>query len=322
MAGNETKITDIVGEDAFKQIQQLKVDIGGLAKEYTSLAKKIGDGLKFNPKNLTELSQKVNDYSVLVKQINVLTIEYNESAKKKAEIENQLAQAAKAMAEADLIKVKTEREKIRLSQQIENQNKKRKVSEEELTKIMQTQVNSIRQAEAQNARLRQAVKDVEGTDKEAASQREVLNQRINQNTSFVRSNKDAYVRQKMEIGTYRIQIKQAWSELQNGNNVMQNASNIARGYGNILRSNVSNGLNTVKIGVTDMIKGFVGAQAVLKGLDLLFSRIKSGIGSIIDFEAANSKLAAILGTTRKIISFSTSHISRNWSILLSIVPFP
>ena len=80
---------------------------------------------------------------------------------------------------------------------------------------------------------------------------------------------------------------------------MQNASNIARGYGNILRSNVANGLNTVKIGVTDMIKGFVGAQAVLKGLDLLFSRIKSGIGSIMDFEAANSKLAAILGTTRK-----------------------
>lgn len=299
MAGNETKITDIVGKEAFDQIRQLKDDMGGLAKEYVSLAKKIGDGLKFNPKNLIELSQKVNDYSVLVKQINVLTIEYNESAKKKAEIENQLAQAAKAMAEADLIKVKTEREKIKLSQQIENQNKKRKVSEEELTKIMQTQVNSIRQAEAQNARLRQAVKDVEGTDKEAASQREVLNQRINQNTSFVKSNTDAYVRQKMEIGTYRIQIKQAWSELQNGNNVMQNASNIARGYGNILRSNVANGLNTVKIGVTDMIKGFVGAQAVLKGLDLLFSRIKSGIGSVMDFEAANSKLAAILGTTRK-----------------------
>ena len=46
-----------------------------------------------------------------------------------------------------------------------------------------------------------------------------------------------------------------------------------------------------------MVKGFLAAQVAMKGLQTLWTALKQGISTAIEFEAANSKLAAILGTT-------------------------
>ena len=127
----------------------------------------------------------------------------------------------------------------------------------------------------------------------------MLNNQIAKNTEYIRFNSDAYTKQKMAIGSYKNEIKAALVELQNGNRTFKNLGVVAKGFGGILKTNVVSGLNEVRIGVGSMIKGMVGAQAVIGGIQRFFGLIKSGIGSIVDFEAANSKLAAILGTTSK-----------------------
>ena len=114
----------------------------------------------------------------------------------------------------------------------------------------------------------------------------------------------------MAIGAYKNEIKAAIVELQNGNKTFKNLGIVAKGYGNILRSNVAGGLNEVRIGVGSMVKGMVGAQAVISGFQKLIGLFKSGAQSIVDFEAANSKLAAILGTTSKNIKDLTTDAQR------------
>ncbi len=60
-----------------------------------------------------------------------------------------------------------------------------------------------------------------------------------------------------------------------------------------------------------MIKGNVSsAQAVIAGIQKLTGAIRQGVNTAIDFEAANSKLAAILGTTKGEIKDLTADARR------------
>ena len=73
--------------------------------------------------------------------------------------------------------------------------------------------------------------------------------------------------------------------------------NLAKSTGNLLKSSMGVGLAEVKIGTGSMVKGFLAAQVAMKGLQTLWTALKQGVSTAIEFEAANSKLAAILGTT-------------------------
>ena len=57
------------------------------------------------------------------------------------------------------------------------------------------------------------------------------------------------------------------------------------------------GLNQVSAGLKGWAAGYIGAQAVVGGIVKMFTQLREGVGSIVEFEFANSKLAAILGTT-------------------------
>ena len=87
-------------------------------------------------------------------------------------------------------------------------------------------------------------------------------------------------------------------EIQRGNSVMKNMGIIAKSTGNLLKTSFDSGISQVTIGVGSMIKGMLGAQAVIAGIQKLTGAIRQGVNTAIDFEAANSKLAAILGTTK------------------------
>lgn len=106
-----------------------------------------------NPNNLSELSSKIQEYGTNIKTLQSTVTEYNETARKRADIESKLAKAARDYAEAELIRIRTEREKLNLDKQIDNQERKRKATEAELTQIMRTQVKSIAEAEEQNRKL-------------------------------------------------------------------------------------------------------------------------------------------------------------------------
>ena len=74
--------------------------------------------------------------------------------------------------------------------------------EEIIEQIKNKQINTIAKAIEANRILREAVRNVTDEEEEESEIRTRLNNAINSNTEYIRSNSDAYVQQKMNIGNY------------------------------------------------------------------------------------------------------------------------
>ena len=168
----------------------------------------------------------------------------------------------------------------------------------------------MKDAEEQNKILRSARKQLDLTTEEGRKTVERFNSVIDRNTTFLKKNSDQLVQAKMNVGRYKQDIQSAASEILKGNISLKNMGNLAKSTGGLLKSSMGVGLTEVRVGVGSMIKGMVGAQAVISGFQKLIGLFKSGVQSIVDFEAANSKLAAILGTTSNNIKDMTADARR------------
>lgn len=178
-------------------------------------------------------------------------------------------------------------------------NKEQIISEGELEKIRARGVKSIQEANDQNRKLRYSVKQIKDGDVEAIAQRRKYNEIIERNTEYIRRNSDAMTKQKMDIGGYKNAIRDAINSLKSGGNTMQNFGIIANNTSGILKNKFASGLNQVTSGVGNMVKGFVGAQAVLTGIRKFLGLLQEGVRAITDFEEANSNLQAVLRTTKE-----------------------
>ena len=171
-------------------------------------------------------------------------------------------------------------------------------------------MHSRSQAKEMNKQLQKAVDLLKDTDENYIRTLARLNSTIGINTDYVKRNSDRYTQQKMTIGAYREEVKAAAADILKGNVSLKKMGDLAKSTGGYLKSSMGAGLSEVRVGVGSMIKGMVGAQAVIAGIQKMIGLFKSGVNSIIDFEAANSKLAAILGTTSKNIKELTADAQR------------
>jgi hypothetical protein len=80
---------------------------------------------------------------------------------------------------------------------------------EGLTTELNKEVKSLGDAEANNKALRKARRDVNATTEEGEKALQEINSKINENTDFMKSNQDAQVKQKMNVGNYRDSILEA-----------------------------------------------------------------------------------------------------------------
>lgn len=321
---NEFIITDVVSDEALNQLTSLTNKFTEVKKAYAELGKELAKSYSIPVSNYDDLTNKArlfeeiqkklittekelaniqNEYKALLKNI----AEETQKATKEA-LEQAKANDLNAQAELKAAKVETER--LKQQKMLNQEKKKLKITTQEAIALTNKEVHSINEAKEQNKLLRIAVSQVTDAEDKDNKVRQQLNNQIAKNTEYIRRNTDSYTKQKMAIGAYKNEIKAAIVELQNGNKTFKNLGIVAKGYGNILRSNVAGGLNEVRIGVGSMVKGMVGAQAVISGFQKLIGLFKSGAQSIVDFEAANSKLAAILGTTSKNIKDLTTDAQR------------
>lgn len=321
---NEFVITDVVSDKALNQLTSLTNKFTEVKKAYAELGKELAKSYSIPVSNYDDLTNKArlfeetqkklittekelaniqNEYKALLKNI----AEETQKATKEA-LEQAKANDLNAQAELKAAKVETER--LKQQKMLNQEKKKLKITTQEAIALTNKEVHSINEAKEQNKLLRIAVSQVTDAEDKDNKVRQQLNNQIAKNTEYIRRNTDSYTKQKMAIGAYKNEIKAAIVELQNGNKTFKNLGIVAKGYGNILRSNVAGGLNEVRIGVGSMVKGMVGAQAVISGFQKLIGLFKSGAQSIVDFEAANSKLAAILGTTSKNIKDLTTDAQR------------
>lgn len=321
----EIKLKDFVDEESFKKLVELDEKITSIKGTYAKAAEELAKGLTVEVRCKGDLDKLQNVYNAQMRNVSSASDSLTEALKKQSEVSEQLMKKIKEKAEAEKLSTKEVKElskaTVEASKAVqqaakaeEAMNKAQKsanttrkaatMTEEERIRTIKEalaladkQVHSIDEANEANKRLRQAVKMVRDTDDGYKNTLGKLNSTIGVNTDYVKRNSDRYSQQKMTIGNYREEIKAAWMEIERGNKSMKNMGIIASNVGNIFKTKVSSSIGQFKSDVGSMIKGFVGAQALISGFHKLTGLLKDGVRTAMDFEAANSNLAAILGTT-------------------------
>lgn len=309
--GANFKLTNAIDPKIVSDLKAISENAREASSSYAALVEQMAKMTNNNPKGLAELEAKASKYNQtaaemrqLQEELNKLRKEQEEILKKvasdmanEAKIAKDLARAKKDEAKAALDNSKAKLNEAKQQQILNREKDKQKVSMQEAIELSKKEVHSIAEAEAANKKLRQAVKDITDAEDKDGRIRQQLNSTINQNTNYIKRNRDALVQNKMTVGDYKEQIKRAMIELRNGTNTMKNFGIVAKGFGGMLRESVSSGVREVGTSVATMIKGFVGAQAVIGGINTLVSALKNGAKTAMEFEQANSTLAAILQTT-------------------------
>lgn len=321
----DLKLKDFVEDSEIQKLIELDNTIGKVRDTYKNAALELAKGLKINVDGMADLEKLGNLYNAQAKVAGTASAELTEALRKQSEITQtvskrieeklnseklsatELKKLTKANEDnaASLEKAARAESNLSKAQNAGNTTRKKAIiSEEERIKIIRTaisltnqEVHSRSQAKEVNKQLQKAVDVLKDTDENYIRTLARLNSTIGINTDYIKRNSDRYTQQKMTIGAYREEVKAAIIELKNGNNSMQNMGIIARRTGGILKNELSIGLNKVGISTGTMAKGFVAGQLAMKGLQMIWAELKQGIKTAMEFEATNSKLAAILGTT-------------------------
>ena len=321
----DLKLKDFVDESDLQKLVELDNTIERVRADYANAAKELAKGLKLNVEGVADLEKLSNLYNTQAKTAGSASAELTEALRKQSEITQtvskkieeklnveklsaaELKKLTKANSDnaASLEKAAKAEANLTKAQNAGNTTRKKAVlSEEERLKIIRSaitltnqEVHSRSQAKEMNKQLQKAVELLKDTDEDYIRTLARLNSTIGINTDYIKRNSDRYSQQKMTIGAYREEVKAAWIEIQNGNKSMQNMGIIAQNAGRMLKTEMAPGLSKVSAGLKGWAAGYIGAQAVVSGVVALFTKLREGVGSVVEFEFANSRLAAILGTT-------------------------
>ena len=334
----DLKLKDFVDENDLQKLVELDNTIERVRADYVNAAKELAKGLKLNVEGVADLEKLSNLYNTQAKTAGSASAELTEALRRQSEItqtvskkieeklnvEKLSAAELKKLTKANsdnavsLEKAAKAEANLTKAQNAGNTTRKKAVlSEEERLKLIRTaiiltnqEVHSRSQAKEMNKQLQKAVDVLKDTDENYIRTLARLNSTIGINTDYIKRNSDRYSQQKMTIGAYREEVKAAWVEIQNGNKSMQNMGVIARNAGRMLNTELAPGLSKVGAGLKGWAAGYIGAQAVVTGVVALFTKLREGVGDIVKFEYANSRLAAILGTTSNKIKELTSDAQR------------
>lgn len=334
----ELVIEGLVKDGEIQTLVELDNTIERVRATYANAAKDLAKGLKINVDGIADLEKLGSIYTTQSKNASSASNELTEALRKQSEISQtvtkrieeklnaeklstaEIKKLTKASADnaSSLEKSAKAEANLTKAQNAGNSTRKKTVlTEEERLKLIRTaitltnqEVHSKAQAKEMNKQLQMAVDVLKDTDENYIRTLARLNSTIGINTDYVKRNSDRYTQQKMTVGAYREEIKAAIIELENGNRSMKNMGIIARNSGLMLQQHMGKGLSQVGMGLKGIAAGYIGAQAVVTGVVALFTKLREGVGDIVKFEYANSRLAAILGTTSNKIKELTSDAQR------------
>lgn len=138
---NETKISTIVSKSAFDQLERLDALINKASDSYLVAAKNMAKGLSFDPKNVSELIEKNNQYMSSLKEIQKAETEINRLRQEKNKAiqdgVNEIMAQIKADQEATRIakeKAKLEKEQSKVSKELAAAERIRQQTAESLSR--------------------------------------------------------------------------------------------------------------------------------------------------------------------------------------------
>lgn len=262
MAGNETKITDIVGKEAFDQLERLDRKLADTQNVYIGLVKEIGKGLTINPSSLSELNAKIEEYkknvSALKSTIDTLNktndqykrkidelIEVNKRyAEATGKVQNSLDQSSSSIAkESNAISenMKAKQQEIVISQELKGLIDQTLGSREENIRRVAQERTILAQLSKEKSQLNKMEKSGAISTKDAVqkrqdlvrsellhreSLRELLNILTNE-TKMINSTNDSYQEQSLQLERLRKAYRMLSTEAANSKLGVELQKNIA-----------------------------------------------------------------------------------------------
>lgn len=262
MAGNETKITDIVGKEAFDQLERLDRKLADTQNVYIGLVKEIGKGLTINPSSLSELNAKIEEYkknvSALKSTIDTLNktndqykrkidelIEVNKRyAEAAGKVQNSLDQSSSSIAkESNAISenMKAKQQEVVISQELKELIDQTLGSREENIRRVAQERTILAQLSKEKSQLNKMEKSGAISTKDAVqkrqdlvrsellhreSLRELLNILTNE-TKMIKSANDSYQEQSLQLERLRKAYRMLSTEAANSKLGVELQKNIA-----------------------------------------------------------------------------------------------
>lgn len=262
MAGNETKITDIVGKEAFDQLERLDRKLADTQNVYIGLVKEIGKGLTISPSSLSELNAKIEEYkknvSALKSTIDTLNktndqykrkidelIEVNKRyAEAAGKVQNSLDQSSSSVAkESNAISenMKAKQQEVVISQELKGLIDQTLGSREENIRRVAQERTILAQLSKEKSQLNKMEKSGAISTKDAVqkrqdlvrsellhreSLRELLNILTNE-TKMINSANDSYQEQSLQLERLRKAYRMLSTEAANSKLGVELQKNIA-----------------------------------------------------------------------------------------------
>jgi DNA repair exonuclease SbcCD ATPase subunit len=203
-----------------ERVLDIKVNYGEAIKAIAEYQTAI-DGIKKNESELKDELAKGN----------ITRQEYNEKMAESKVKTNELKEAQKVLQKQMDGQLKVSRDL----------NEVRQAADQ----IVGKNVKSIKEAVEQNRILREAVRNISDEEEGAYELRQKLNSQIEENTRYIKRNSDAYIQQKMTIGDYKEQVKEAFHELRQGGMTMDSVGIIAKNFASILNRDMKQGFSSL-----------------------------------------------------------------------------
>lgn len=216
MKGAEFKLADAIDDNIVTKLKQISEQSEKTADSYAKLVCQMSQMQRFNPKGLEELQEKAAKYNETANQLRETQAKLNELQRQQSELYKKVAKDIEAQVKAQSQKAKlegqllaNEQKRLRNQQLAEKQNRSTAASEEDITRALNEQAKTMRQASEQNRILRQAMLDTDLTAADSAQKMEAYNRKIMENEELLDKNSDAMIQRKRNIGNYA----SAWNGL-------------------------------------------------------------------------------------------------------------
>lgn len=214
--GAAFKLTDAIDDSIVKKLKIIGEQSESTADSYAKLVEQMTQMQRFNPKGLDELQEKAAKYNETAKQLRETQAKLNELQKQQSELYKKVAKDIEAQVKAQSQKAKldgqllaNEQKRLKNQQLMEKLNRRAAASEEDITRALNEQAKTMREASEQNRILRQAMRDVDLTAADSAQKMEAYNRKIMENEELLDKNSDAMIQRKRNIGNYA----SAWNGL-------------------------------------------------------------------------------------------------------------
>lgn len=183
---------------------------------------------------------------------------------------------------------------------------------EAMTSALGKEIKSIDAATENNKQLKIIRNSLNATTEEGAAAIAEINKKLDANTDFIKENASAAEQQKMAIGGYKDQIKEAFSEMNIFNGGLSGFISRSKEAGGVMPL-LKKGLTDVTTGISGMVKeslAFVATPigAVVVGLAAAFAGAKAVFDFNKGLQESNKELLA-LGVNAKEVSKVRSELT-------------